>query len=441
MNAKIRKPVSGLVAVGLVLALISGCSGGMGSSKGEQSYIYTPGDETVELTFWTSTIDKVNADLVEKFNNSLGKEQNIHVTAEYQGDYWEMQKKINAAAIAKTLPNAFIDEVSMTRGFAENSIIESLQPYIQASDIHTEEFEIGDQGNMYYDDQRYAFPHMRSVPVMYVNKALANQLGLNPEGPSNFDELADYLQACKSATGEPGMYIYNYDFWVMEALLHSYGDVNVLNDDETATNINSPKAVELISYLDNLQERGLIKILGITDQDAFYGALTKPSTALVMTSIGGYVTLAGMATQAGGEIGVSMIPSGADGNRGVPVGGSNTFLSNTGSDREKAAAFVFLNWLAQAPQSAYASANTGYLPTTKAAYDQDILVQTTIAYPGFTTAFEEMGYSKMRPTVGSYHEIEDLLCSRINQIWLEDLPVQESLDDLADDVNEILQRQ
>ncbi|MDC7126079.1 MAG: extracellular solute-binding protein [Spirochaetales bacterium] len=431
-----------LLGCALVLSVVTGCSKGKKSASGadKKVYTYTRGETPVELTFWTSTVDDVNAELVKNFNETKGKELNIHVNVEFQGSYWDMQKKINAAAVAGTLPNAFIDEVSMTRGFAENNIIEDLSPFIDANNIDTQDFEIGDQGNLYYEGDRYAYPHMRSVPVMYVNKLLVEKLGLSAEGPKTFDELETYLQTCYSVTGQPGMYIFNYDLWVMEALLHSFSDVSVLNEDETKTNINSDGAVALVEYMDRLQEKGYIKILNITDSDSFYAALAKPTTALTFTSIGGYIVFSNMAKQANGVINVSMIPSGTEGTRGVPVGGSNTFLSNTGSDNEKAAAFQFLTWLTAPAQSAYASAKTGYLPTSVKAYDEDIMKQTVAAYPGFKVAFDELQYCKMRPTIGSYHEIEDLMCSKINQIWLDNLPVKESLDKLAADVDDILSR-
>lgn len=341
---------------------------------------YEKGDQTIELQFWTSAVEEVNQALVDQFNETKGAELNIHVNAEYQGDYWEMQQKVNAAAIAGTLPNVFVDEVAMTKGFADNDIIVNLEPYIKATDFDRSDFQIGDLGNLYVNEDLYAFPHMRSVPVMYVNKTLAAKTGLNANGPATFAELEAYLQAAHDATGEPPMYLFNYDFWVMEALLHSYSGTTVVNKEETESNINSEGAVKLITFIEELESKGLVKVLGVTDSDAFYAAIAKPSTALIFSSIGGYKTFAGMAQKNGLELGVSMIPTGEDGTRGVPVGGSNTYLANTGSDQEKAAAFEFMKWLSDTEQAAYASANTGYLPTRLSSLDTDLMKETIAAF-------------------------------------------------------------
>ncbi|MNB87579.1 sn-glycerol-3-phosphate-binding periplasmic protein UgpB precursor [compost metagenome] len=401
---------------------------------------YEKGDQTIELQFWTSAVEEVNQALVDQFNETKGAELNIHVNAEYQGDYWEMQQKVNAAAIAGTLPNVFVDEVAMTKGFADNDIIVDLEPYIKATDFDRSDFQIGDLGNLYVGEDLYAFPHMRSVPVMYVNKTLAAKAGLNANGPATFAELEAYLQAAHDATGEPPMYLFNYDFWVMEALLHSYSETTVVNAEETESNINSEGAVKLITFIEELESKGLVKVLGVTDSDAFYAAIAKPSTALIFASIGGYKTFAGMAQKNGLELGVSMIPTGEDGTRGVPVGGSNTYLANTGSDQEKAAAFEFMKWLSDTEQAAYASANTGYLPTRLSSLDTDLMKETIAAFPGYQVASDQLEFSKMRPMTGAYHEIEDLMGGRINEIWLENLNIQESLDKLAEEVNVILNR-
>lgn len=432
-----RKGWVPFAAVLVAAAVLAGC-GEKGADS--EAAAYEKGDETVELKFWTSAVEDINQNLVDQFNQTKGAELNIHVNAEYQGDYWEMQQKINAAAIAGTLPNVFVDEVSMTKGFADNDITADLEPYIKATSFDRSDFQIGDLGNLYVDDDLYAFPHMRSVPVMYVNKTLVKKIGLDENGPATFDDLEAYLQAVYDATGQPPMYLFNYDFWVMEALLHSYSNTNVLNDDETASNINSEGAVKLVTFIQNLKDKGLIKVLGVTDQDAFYASIANPNTALVFTSIGGYKAFSDIAQKSGIELGVSMIPAGADGQRGVPVGGSNTYLANTGTDREKAAAFEFMKWLSDTDQAAYASASTGYLPTRLTSLDTDLMKDTFAKLPGYQVAAEELKFSKMRPMTGAYHEIEDLMCSKINDIWLDNLNIKESLDALAKDVDAILNR-
>ncbi|GGG60189.1 ABC transporter substrate-binding protein [Paenibacillus radicis (ex Gao et al. 2016)] len=419
--------------------LLAGC-GQSGAAQNETAVAYTKGDKVVEVQFWTSAMEKVNQELVDEFNKTKGAELNIHVNAEYQGDYWETQKKINAAAIANTLPNVFIDEVAMTKGFADNDTIVDLEPYMKASDFDREDFKIGDLGNLYVGEDMYAFPHMRSLPVMYINKTLAKKVGMDEKGPQTFAELESYLKASYDATGKTPMYLFNNDFWVMEALLYSYSNTTILNEDETAANINSKGAVDLITYLNDLISKGYIKVLSATQQNDFIGAVSSPDTLLTFSSIGGYKIFLGLAAKTKTELGVAMIPAGEGGTRGVSVGGSNVYLANTGTDIEKAAAFEFMKWITDTDQAAYASVNTGYLPTRLSSLDTDIMKNTIAQLPGYQVAIDELKFSKMRPKNGVYHEVENLLVTRISDIWTDKLNIQESLDALKKDVDAILTR-
>ncbi|MFF2481720.1 extracellular solute-binding protein [Paenibacillus sp. NPDC058071] len=437
MNSLKKRLIPMTTAVLATTVLLAGC----GQSGSDQKAVaYTKGDEVVEVQFWTSAIEKVNQDLVDEFNKTKGAELNIHVTAEYQGDYWEMQKKVNAAAIANTLPNAFIDEVAMTKGFADNDTIVDLEPFIKATDFNRDDFKIGDLGNLYVGDDMYAFPHMRSLPVMYINKTLAKKIGMNENGPQTFAELESYLKASYDATGKTPMYLFNNDFWVMEALLYSYSDTSVLSEDEKATNINGKGAVDLITYLNDLIGKGYIKVLSATQQNDFIGAVSSPDTLLTFSSIGGYKIFLGLAAKSQTELGVAMIPAGEAGKRGVSVGGSNIYMANTGTDIEKAATFEFIKWITDTDQAAFASVNTGYLPTRLSSLDTEMMKNTIAELPGYQVAIDELKFSKKRPQTGVYHEVENLFVTRIADIWTDKLNIQESLDALKKDVDAILTR-
>ncbi|MFC3745780.1 extracellular solute-binding protein [Paenibacillus sp. GCM10012306] len=426
-----------LTAVVGTTVILSGC-GQADANQGAEKY--TKSDKVVEINFWTSAMEQVNKDLVEQFNKTKGAELNIHVNAEYQGDYSEMQQKVNAAAVAQTLPNAFIGEVSQTKGFADSNTIVDLEPFMKVNDFKNDDFKIGDLGNLYVDKDMYAFPHMRSLPVMYVNKTLAKKVGLNENGPGTFDELESYLQAAYKETGKTPMYLYNNDLWVLEALLFSYSDTSMLNAEETATNINSKGAVELITFLRDAVSKGLIKVLNATQMNDFIGAVSSPDTLLTFSSIGGYKIFLGMAAKGNFDLGVSMIPEGKGGTRGVPVGGSNVYMANTGTEIEKAATFEFMEWLSDTDQAAFASASTGYLPTRLSSLDTDLMKKTMAESPGYKVAVDQLKFSKMRPTTGAYHEVETLVVSRLGDILTDNKDVQQSLDALAKDVDAILNR-
>lgn len=65
-------------------------------------------DDVTEITYWycwTGPTQENNIELAEMFNETIGKEKGIHVTAEYQGTYDECHQKLQAAYVAGEAPN------------------------------------------------------------------------------------------------------------------------------------------------------------------------------------------------------------------------------------------------------------------------------------------------------------------------------------------------
>ncbi len=426
-----------LASIALGSVLLTGCTA---ANADAGTYTYEPGEETVELEFWTAAVEDVNQELVDMFNESRGEELNIHVTANYQGDYVETEQKVNAAALADTLPNMFVDEVGMTDRFARATTTLNLKPYMAAAEMDDADFQMGETDNLYVDGEMYAFPHMRSVPVMYVNQDMMRELGLKETGPETFDEFEEYLEAAHDYVGGPAMIFCDYDFWVMEALFYSYGGTAVLNDDETASLYDTDGAIKTIEWIADLEDRDLIKVTGAADVSAFFAAAGSADTAFTFLSSGGIQSILGLAAGNGVDVGVSLIPAGQNGQRGVSVGGSNIYLANTGTDQEKAAAFEFMKWTSDTEQAAYSSSRTGYLPVRLSALETDLIKDLMDTTPGYAVAAEQITYGKPRPMTKAYSELEDLMTERIHAIYFDDLDVSEAMPALAEEVNEVLNR-
>ena len=89
--------------------------------------------DTVELTYWYAWTDKIqenNENLVAKFNETVGAEKGIHVTAEYQGSYADVHQKLQAAYVAGDTPDVTVMEIASIGPFAKNGVIQPLDSYI-----------------------------------------------------------------------------------------------------------------------------------------------------------------------------------------------------------------------------------------------------------------------------------------------------------------------
>ncbi len=97
----------------------------------------------VELTYWYCWTDKIqenNINLTNLFNETVGKEKGIHVTAEYQGTYDDCHQKLQAGFVAGSMPDVSVMEIASIKTFAENGVIEPLSPYIERDQMDMGDF-------------------------------------------------------------------------------------------------------------------------------------------------------------------------------------------------------------------------------------------------------------------------------------------------------------
>ena len=86
-----------------------------------------------ELKFWYSWQDKVaenNLELTQKFNDTIGKENNIKIVAEYQGTYDDLHAKLQSAFVANEQPAISVMEIASIKTFASSGMLETLDSYI-----------------------------------------------------------------------------------------------------------------------------------------------------------------------------------------------------------------------------------------------------------------------------------------------------------------------
>ena len=72
-------------------------------------------------------------------NDTIGKEKGIHVTAEYQSSYNETATKLQAAAVAGTMPDVSMVGTTSMGSFLKNGRLEHLNSYVER-DLDTSDF-------------------------------------------------------------------------------------------------------------------------------------------------------------------------------------------------------------------------------------------------------------------------------------------------------------
>lgn len=439
MNKNLFRKMLGASLIAMISINTVGCASGQAaevqsSVKDTQKGSNQEGD-LIELEFWYSWQDKVaenNQELTEKFNETVGKENNIRITAEYQGSYDELHTKLKSAFIANEQPAISVMEIASIKSFADAGMIEPLESYI--SDEKESQFLPGLMDNSYVDGKLYGVPYLRSTPIFYYNKTLFDQAGIT-SAPTNWEELASTSKQLESI-GVKGFGFLN-DIWHFEAYTQGNGG-NIVNADETEAIFNQAPAVEAVEFLkEGIEKYNFKYYSGNNASDTRTTEIMNQKIGMWVDSTGSLNNTLDIAGQNGYEIGTAFIPCGKE--YSVPTGGSNIVMTSKLTDEEKEAAALFINFMTEEEQVVYSHKKTGYLPTTISSTTHPEIEALYESTPQFKVAVDQLQYGHGRPMNKAYGEAYNVYINALDQIFTTDVKVQDTLDKAAMEATKLLQ--
>ncbi|MDY3368702.1 ABC transporter substrate-binding protein [Zhenhengia yiwuensis] len=439
MNKNLFRKMLGASLIAMISINTVGCASGQAaeaqsSVKDTQKGSNQEGD-LIELEFWYSWQDKVaenNQELTEKFNETVGKENNIRITAEYQGSYDELHTKLKSAFIANEQPAISVMEIASIKSFADAGMIEPLENYI--SDEKESNFLPGLMDNSYVDGKLYGVPYLRSTPIFYYNKTLFDQAGIT-SAPTNWEELASTSKQLESI-GVKGFGFLN-DIWHFEAYTQGNGG-NIVNADETEAIFNQEPAVEAVEFLkEGIEKYNFKYYSGNNASDTRTTEIMNQKIGMWVNSTGSLNNTLDIAKQNGYEIGTAFIPCGKE--YSVPTGGCNIVMTSKLTDEEKEAAALFINFMTEEEQVVYSHKKTGYLPTTISSTTHPEIEALYESTPQFKVAVDQLQYGHGRPMNKAYGEAYNVYINAVDQIFTTDVKVQDTLDKAAMEATKLLQ--
>lgn len=448
---KTKRVVGLMMAAAMMAGTIAGCGSSAQETQAEDAKTVqgaqiedaaTPTaqkaeGEVTELTFWYSWTDKIqenNIALTEEFNETVGKELGIHVTAEYQGTYDDLHQKLQAAYVAGETPDVSVMEIGSIRTFAENGVIEPLDAYIEASGVDMSDFHDGLMQNSYIDGDCYGIPYLRSTPIMYMNKTLIEEVGLTADGMKTWDDLKTYATTVHEKTGKYGISIWSY-YWAFEAFMLEHGS-SVLNAEETATNLNSDATREIIHFFKDLKESGAAHLYAAADSDKVKTDVMNLNTAIWYGSTGDFTYYNQVAADCGFELACNFFPM--DECYGVTSGGCNITMISSIPEENKQAAWAFIEWMTAKEQTIKACKNTGYLASRKSAADSEEMNALYAEIPQYRVALDQLAYGTGRPMNPGYVEAISELDEALDAMWVNDADVDTTLAELEAKINKLL---
>ena len=337
--------------------LLGGCAGGLQSGAADNG--------KTRIEYWhcnaeTQGGQTVDA-LVEKFN---AEHPDIEVVARYNPDMYKgLMQNLQAEAASGKSPAvvqigwAFLDYFSNNFKYMEpQQAIDKfdsgdknfLQDKFLPNILHLAKNSKGSQ---------VGIPYSLSNPVLYINRDLLRQAGLDENGPKTWEEVQQFSDKIKEKTGRYGFYMQEpADNWAQQALMESNG-ARMLKDGKAV--FASPEGIQAYqAYADMVtKSKSALHISWSEGVQSFIDG----NTAMLYTTIAQRANI-----QKGAKFDVAAVssPSWQGKERRLPAGGC--FLAITAQDdKEQKAAWTFMKYLYDIESMAAWTKGTGYVPPRK----------------------------------------------------------------------------
>ena len=242
----------------------------------------------------------------------------------------------------------------------------------------------------------WGIPFQRSTIVLYYNKEMFKEAGLDPNRPpASWKEMAEYAQKLtkRDASGKVtqwGVQIPSsgFPYWLFQGLAIENGAI-LMNPAGTQTFYDKPEVVEALQYWVDLVKKYKVHPEGIVEWGTTPKDFFEKKVAMVWTTTG---NLTNFRTNAKFDFGVAMLPAGKQ--RGSPTGGGNFYLFRKSTPAQREAAFKFIQWVTSPQRAAQWGIDTGYVAVRADAWDTPAMKAYVAGFPPALVAKDQLPYAK-----------------------------------------------
>ncbi len=353
----------------------------------------------VDITFYypvavggpiTKLIDGMAADF-EKENPG------IKVKPIYSGSYQDTITKVLTAVKGGDVPQtAVILSVDMFTLIDEDAIV----PFddfarTEADKAWLNGFYPGFLENSRTGGKTWGIPFQRSTVVMYWNKELFKEAGLDPDKPpANWAELVEMGRKLtkRDAAGNVttwGVQVPSsgFPYWLFQGFT-TQNDAILMNQAGTETYFDKKEVIEALQFWVDLSVKHKIHPPGIVEWGTTPKDFFERKAAIIWTTTG---NLTNIKNNAKFDFGVAMLP--ANKRRGTPTGGGNFYMFKKSTPEQKEAVFKFVKWITEPKRAAEWAIATGYVAVSPAAWETPEMKKYVADFPAPLVARDQLQYA------------------------------------------------
>jgi sn-glycerol 3-phosphate transport system substrate-binding protein len=467
-----RSALALLTATALLVPAACGGGGDGGGGGGGDAAAGCPigalegADGPVEVTIWhgfTSISGKILDDQVKAFNES---QDQVRVVAQNQGQFDELQSKVEQAAVDDELPGLAVLEDTKTQWAADSGLFAPAQACID------EDPEIGEmfddllpivRASYEVDDTLYPASFSVFTALVFYNQAHFEDAGLDPAvPPATFDDIEEMAEAIKAAKPDVTPLAFLAAPWQFEWLMSGAGVPIVDNDNgrsglATESLLENDTAIELLTRLRAMREEGLADIIPFSPGQADHLlAMAQQQSSMVIESSAGATTVAGViegtidAQQLKDDLGIDLppgsenlkldlrieagpIPGVTEAGKGQ-VGGGVWYIPATNSPEVQAGAWEFIRFLNQPENQAVWAGRGSNTPAFASTADEPELQEAWESSLGgrwqrlaFEVLEDGVDPDFPGPVIGPYTEMRAAIRKALDEVLLDGRDPAEAL--------------
>jgi sn-glycerol 3-phosphate transport system substrate-binding protein len=330
---------------------------------------------------------------IDGYAEAFNKENpGIKVTPVYAGTYQETIVKVLTAHKSGTPPTlSVLLSTDMFTLIDEDAIV-PIDGFAKTDDDRAwlKSFYPGFMANSQTGGKTWGIPFQRSTIVLYWNKELFKEAGLDPEkAPANWDDHTAFAKKLTKPGTQWGTQIPStgFSYWLLQALAIEAGDV-LANQEGDKTFFTAPGVQQALQYWVDLGQKDKVHPPGIVEWGTTPKDFFEKKTAMMWTTTG---NLTNVRNNAKFPFGVAMLP--ALKRRGSPTGGGNFNISKKATPAQQEAAFKFAKWLTQPERAAQWSIDTGYVAVSPAAYETKLMKDYVAGFPAAAVARDQLQFA------------------------------------------------
>lgn len=436
-----KKVLSALLCATMAVSMLAGCgsketssaeadnstdSGATVSGTEAQAAEQTAAEETT-IEFWTIDLKAAFGDF---FNEMIAayEAENPGVTINWTDiPYDDVQSKLVAAVAGGTAP----DVVNLNTQLALNLAGEDA-----LVDLNAEATE--EQKNIYIEDlwnsakigdSVYAFPWYASPDIMFYNKDLFEQAGMDV--PTTFEEA---LQESEEFYNKTGAYLFLPDEF-FNLLVEE--NISVLNEDGTAAAFNTQETVDLLNHYKEYTDAGVIPKTKWGDWDEALKLFESGKLAIVSSSGSSLSRIKDEAPDIYETICISTPLTGKTGLSRNPL--MNLVVPAASKNHE--AAIAFANYVTNDANQLAFCKEVSIFPSTKAASQDSYFTSDTETLEGQASAMSAQASQTSQDFslgVANQNNIQQAIDKAYEAVIINGEDTQASLDQAEQDVNNLL---